>query len=189
MVWEDYADRFWAKVEKTDTCWWWRGATRAKPNGKPGYGAVLWGGKKYSTHRISYEMAYGPIPVGLCVCHRCDNPLCVRPDHFFLGTHRENAEDRTRKGRQARGDTNGYAKLTSANVVQMRAMYARGDGTMREIGARFGVDRATAHQAIVGDRWKDVPTLSAEQLRTAAHANRSRHSTAINTRRWARARG
>lgn len=90
------AVRFWAKVEKTPTCWEWRGATVT------GYGHISMGGvlgKIRLAHRISWEMHNGPIPDGLHVCHRCDNPKCVRPDHLFLGTDLDNAQDRDAKGR------------------------------------------------------------------------------------------
>ncbi len=184
-MWEEYAERFWAKVEKTGGCWWWRGARRSPRKGDSSYGVVRWGGERLSTHRVSYEMANGPIPIGQCVCHRCDNPLCVRPEHFFLGTYRENCEDRTAKGRQSKGEAHGHSKLTANDVRRMREMYARGDGTAKEIGALFGVKQPCAHTVIAGDGWKDVPRLTAEQLRVAKHANRSRVSKAACAKRWA----
>lgn len=89
-------ERFWAKVQKTDDCWMWTGATRH------GYGEISKGGKSteiFVASRFSYELHFGPIPDGFLVCHRCDNPPCVRPDHLFLGTHVENTSDMLSKGR------------------------------------------------------------------------------------------
>jgi len=104
-------DRFWSKVQKTENCWLWMGART-----KLGYGQR--GGRKTGrryTHRLSWEMRFGPIPEGLCVLHHCDNPPCVNPDHLFLGTKKDNTQDMIAKGRgrgpRFSGETHPGARL------------------------------------------------------------------------------
>lgn len=85
---------FWNNVEKTDTCWVW-----VRARNRSGYGRTGAHGAPRLAHRVSYEMAHGAIPDGLMVCHKCDNPPCVRPDHLFLGTAKDNVRDAQEKGR------------------------------------------------------------------------------------------
>lgn len=93
------SERFWAKVDRGDGCWEWQGARRKPWN----YGVVQtgrWGASCVQrAHRVAWALTYGPIPDGLWVLHRCDNPPCVRPDHLFLGDAFVNMQDCVQKGR------------------------------------------------------------------------------------------
>lgn len=86
-------ERFWASVDKTETCWLWRGKLTA------GYGSMMVDGKAYRAHRWAYERFVGPIPEGLFACHKCDVRNCVNPDHIFIGTNADNVRDMVAKGR------------------------------------------------------------------------------------------
>lgn len=87
-------DRFWRKVNKTETCWLWTGYIE-----KRGYGRFGYNYKTIEAHRMSWIIANGEIPEGMIICHECDNPSCVNPDHLFLGTHKDNTWDMVDKGR------------------------------------------------------------------------------------------
>ena len=119
---------FWALVVKqrgTKACWLWSRPTKAR------YPQLRWEGKRTTTQRLAYELGVGPIPEGLSVLHRCDEPRCCKPSHLFLGTQTDNMEDRDTKGR------NGNIKLTADNVREIRAMAKY--RTHKFIAEKFGV--------------------------------------------------
>jgi len=126
---------FWSLVQKGNDCWIWQGATRR------GYGK--YGKHGVAAHRVMWTLIRGPIPEGLHVLHRCDTPLCVRPDHLFLGTHAINHADKAQKGR-AKRISGGRARLTPADWQAAKAHLAAGE-SCAAVAKRYGVTR----QAIV----------------------------------------
>lgn len=113
--------RFWDKVNKTSTCWLWRGGTCGK-----GYGHFGYGDKCGMSHRYSWELHFGPIPDGLFVLHRCDTPACVRPDHLFLGTNQDNVDDMWEKGRGQLGEDHHQSYITEEMVRELRRLRKSG---------------------------------------------------------------
>lgn len=132
-------ESFWARVERSDGCWLWQGAV-----GRRGYGQLQFQGRQVTAHRLAYELEFGPITAGLYVCHSCDVPLCVRPDHLWLGTYADNMRDAFAKGRVRRGDQHGNALLRPAAVLLIRTLYERGvQGVV--IARRFGIHPNTVY--------------------------------------------
>jgi hypothetical protein len=123
--------RFWENVERSDGCWVWKLC-----KSRFGYGLVRIGGshgdgrrRMSAAHRVAWMLTAGPIPPKLCVLHRCDNPPCVRPDHLFLGTQRDNTQDMIRKGRLVlarrnplRGEQCPWTKLCRSQVTWIRRL-------------------------------------------------------------------
>lgn len=109
-------------------------------------------GKQIRLNRDMYEKHNGPIPEGMYVLHTCDNRGCVNPEHLFLGTHLDNIADCVRKGRQARGEKNGHAKLTEDDVRKIREM----EGTCREIAEKFNISPSHVSHLKNRDWWKHI---------------------------------
>lgn len=146
------ADRFWLHVDKTDSCWNWTGSTRPY-----GYGRFQNSGIAYLAHRYSFALINGPIPDGMLVCHHCDNPRCVRPDHLFLGTTLDNVKDKIEKGRGYGGEAHYRAKLTQDDIRAIRA--AKPDNPYRHhraVARMFNVSHCTIARIWRGQGWKHV---------------------------------
>lgn len=129
------ATRFWARVDRSGDCWAWQGRT------VKGYGHFDVHGQTKLTHRVAYELAYGDIPDGMDILHRCDNPSCVRPEHLTPGTHADNMADMMAKGRnrQPSGERHPRAKLTWEQVREIRWRYAAGGVGLKTLGAEYRV--------------------------------------------------
>lgn len=125
-----------------------------------GYGRVRAGGKDQLVHRVAYQMAHGGIPEGLDILHHCDVQLCFRPIHLFAGTHIENMHDMILKGRAnhtlaPRGEHHGLAKLTDAQVIEIRFRYQQGH-LQRHIAEDFGIGPAYVSSIVNGKRWRHL---------------------------------
>lgn len=148
--------KLWRHVVKgsDDACWMWGGH-----RSRFGYGRLAHhdaGGIKriLAAHRVSWQVARGPIPPGQCVLHKCDNPPCCNPEHLFLGTPADNNRDRHQKGRSAmgaragsvvhmkamrRGESHPSTRVSDADVAEIRRAYAAKEATQVELGRRFGL--------------------------------------------------
>lgn len=132
-------------------CWEWTG----NKVGGTGYGQVYVKSKCLRAHRAIYEMLVGPIPDGLCVLHKCDNPPCVNPKHLFIGTVSDNQQDMMRKDRCIHGERHHKAKLNESDVLEMKRMRQAGT-SYPEIGRLFKVSKVAARNAIIGKSWKRI---------------------------------
>ena len=117
-----------------------------------GYGRKWRKGKMHQAHRLAYIDAYGSIPKGMCVCHTCDNRSCVNPDHLFLGTPKDNMDDKVSKERQARGITNGMHKLTELQVLEIR----KDPRSLRAIAEDYDMDHTTIGDIKKRKIWKHI---------------------------------
>lgn len=162
-------ERFWPFVDKSGECWLWTGRLH-----EYGYGLIVWEGITTTAHRVAWVLTYGPISNDLVVCHNCpegDEPRCVRPDHMFLGTPKDNMQDCSRKGRIRHGDRHyfrehpellprgervGTAKLTEAQVIEIRKRKAAGERYVT-LGRDYGVDAANIRAIVTRKTWKHIP--------------------------------
>jgi hypothetical protein len=149
------SERFWFSVLKSEGCWEWQGCR----NVEGGYGVIRFG-KHLLTHRVSWELHNGQIPDGLCVLHHCDNPACVRPDHLFLGTHQENMDDKSRKGRNSppaamKGEEHENAKLRDGDIPLIRRAVAIGF-RQKDVAAAYGVAQSLVSRIATGGSWGHI---------------------------------
>src|SRR5271154_3907006 len=147
--------QFGEKVGIGPGCWLWLGRCEKLT----GYG-ICWmdgEGRKRGAHRVMWELVFGPIPPNLHVCHHCDNPPCVNPDHLFLGTTRDNLRDAARKGRTFRptGEKHPMHKLSEKDVREIRTRRANGEGPIA-LGKEFGVGYKQIWRICKGGNWGHV---------------------------------
>ena len=153
--------RLWSRVDMSagpDGCWLWMGGLNANGYGQirrePEGNAIR--GIKTTTHRVAWELTHGAIPENLGVCHRCDTPRCVNPLHLWLGTHAENLADMKVKGRAARGDRSGTARLGSQQVQIIKRLLYLGQCSAGELSMLLGVSASTINAIRNQKTWRHV---------------------------------
>lgn len=160
---KDASERFWSKVKKTSHCWEW---TASKfHHGYGCFGVKVKDRKPYKVryaHRVAWEMENGPIQNGLFVLHKCDNRACVRVDHLFLGTQKENMADAAAKKRMRSiprfGEANPFSKISENSVRRIRIIGK--DLSQQKIGVALGVTQTAVGHILRGNVWRGI---SAEQ--------------------------
>lgn len=145
------AEAFESRIQKTSGCWLWIGAK----SGVPRYGVFQYGGKRHRAHVFALALDNRPVPKGMSALHHCDNPMCVRPSHLYVGTQRMNNLDAWERTRTDYGVKHHSAKLTPAIVREMRTMHRRGV-SFAQIARTFNVSAPTASFAAQSKSWKSV---------------------------------
>ena len=154
-------ERFWQFVDQAEGCWLWHGTQKGR------YGSFYVNPVRgmLASHRYAYELYYGFVPDNLEVCHHCDNGYCVKPDHLFVGTHRENMADAARKGRlpgsRFPGETHPMAKLTNAHVRAIKEAISLGART-NALAHTYGVRPTTISAIRHGRHWQSIPPAKLE---------------------------
>jgi hypothetical protein len=151
-------ERFWKKVKKTENCWEWT-ANKIKH----GYGRINFEGRPQLAHRVSWILSNGNIPYGFVICHRCDNPSCVRPDHLFIGTMSDNKKDSDSKNRSYRtgkppiklGKENNMTRFTKDQILEIRSRYASGEDQY-SIGRSYSAAQGTISNIVRRKSWKHI---------------------------------
>lgn len=135
-------------VRAEQECWLWTGSQQN------GYGSLKFGSRvtSFRAHRVAFELAYGISTEGLFVCHSCDTPLCVNPNHLFLGTPKDNMTDKVSKGRHSHGENHGGSKLSESDVREIWRQFKSGI-RQAQISRNFGVTPTTVNDIIRGRRW------------------------------------
>jgi len=145
-------ERFWNKVNirSKNECWEWQGYINTRK-----YGLFGFKGKLIRVHRFAWLTEHKTIPEGLWVLHKCDNTICVNPNHLFLGTHKDNMIDMTRKTRQAYGENHSQNKLTDKQVIEIRSQVKK-RGDQARLARKFNVSEETISSVFLRKTWKHI---------------------------------
>ena len=166
-----WPERLWAKVDSSagsEGCWPWTGARSTR-----GYGSMCYKNRIWRVPRLAWTLTYGSIPAGYHVCHHCDNPLCVNMKHLFLGTNRDNALDRARKGRNPhvlhpervpRGVGHHQAKFTAEQIHTIRALCHARAHSQRQVGQMFGAAQQTISDIVTGQHYVNLAAVGREGI-------------------------
>ncbi len=144
------SERFWARVDRSDGCWEWRGA-----RAHLGHGLVFWNGRSRPATHLALHLAGKPRPEGHEACHRCDNPPCVNPAHLYWGTRQDNVDDAYARGRRSGGERHASARLTERQVVELRHDFATGV-SRDELAKRYGIQKKTVNDIASGRKWPNA---------------------------------
>jgi hypothetical protein len=150
--------RFWGKTDRTGSCWLWLGTRDKDGYGKYGARSIT---NEILAHRIAWTLTRGEIPSDMLVCHSCDNPPCINPEHLFLGSPLDNTRDMDKKGRRKshgpRGERAWTSKLNAASVLEIRQKRADG-ALLTALAHEYNVTTQTIWQITSGRAWTHVTT-------------------------------
>ena len=130
-------DLFWSRVRKSSKCWEYKSP---RSGSSQDYPQIRYGGKYWVVSRLSWFLSFGEIPEGMFICHHCDNPKCVRPDHLFVGTADDNNKDKAKKGRAKSGGEK-LRKLSNAELLSAFMDYNSGKSSMRKLSVKLGLSQ------------------------------------------------
>jgi len=158
MSLEDHeVKRFWSKVDRTNDCWLWTGGRK----NRGGYGGFYVRSKDNTVncYKIAFCLEHkfdlDEIPEGIVIRHLCNNPVCVRPSHLALGTHKDNSKDMVLAGNSVAGVRNNRAKMSRDKVIEIRRMWSTGDFTKTDLADMFDIAGATVWQIVTNRTWRD----------------------------------
>lgn len=151
---EEEKMKFYSKIIKEeggDKCWGWSGAATIG-----GYGVFKNKFERYRASRVSYYLSTGVDPELFDVCHSCDNPICVNPNHLFLGTRADNMRDASQKNRLCVGNRNIKSKLAATDIPKIIEAYLTGNTSQAALGKKYFVSQATIGRTVRRELWRHI---------------------------------